>query len=351
MNQLKYRVLGVMSGTSLDGLDLCVADFWNENDRWFFSIINGNTIQYTTDIRNRLLQAYVSDREKLNNINAEYGQFLGKTIKHFLESNKLNVDFIANHGHTVLHQPQNKITVQIGNGPEIFNSTRIPVVCDFRVQDVLLGGQGAPLVPIGDELLFNDYAACLNLGGFANISFESKGKRIAFDICPVNMVLNALSEKMGQPYDENGKIARSGTLEPALLEKLNQLDYYSEPPPKSLGREWVEKHIEPIIENYAPPAALATFVEHVAIQVGKSTARLNGEMLITGGGAFNSFLIERIKTHCGLKVHVPTDQDIINLKEALIFGFLGVLRWVNHPNCLATVTGAKANHSAGRIYR
>lgn len=350
MNQLKYRVLGMMSGTSLDGLDLCFAEFWKKHDSWKFKLINSNTISYPNYLLNKLKQAYSSTGSILHEIDKQYGQFLGESALKFLHDVDAPVDFIASHGHTVYHDPANRKTVQIGNGPELHNTTGIPVICDFRVQDVLLGGQGAPLVPIGDDLLFGEYGACLNLGGFANISFGRNGQRMAFDICPANIVLNDLSQKLGYDYDENGQLARSGQVDFELLGKLNQLDYYAATPPKSLGREWVEDHIDPLLKGFDSYHALSTFTEHVATQIAASTVHLNGKMLVTGGGSFNTYLIERIQHFCQNKLVIP-DHDLINYKEALIFGFLGVLRYTNQPNCLASVTGAKANHSAGKIYR
>lgn len=350
MNQLKYRVLGLMSGTSLDGLDLCLAEFWKEHDSWEFEIISSDTILYPDYLLDILKQAYSSTGSTLQEIDQEYGQFLGQFALKFLDQIDLPVDFIASHGHTVYHEPENRKTVQIGNGPELYNITGIPVVCDFRVQDVLLGGQGAPLVPIGDELLFGGFGACLNLGGFANISLNRNGERIAYDICPVNIVLNTASEKLGLPYDKGGEMARSGEVDEPLLRQINELPYYLEEPPKSLGREWVEKWIEPLLENADPTTILATFTEHAAIQIGKNALVSSGSILVTGGGTFNTYLIERIQQQCQNQLVIPGDE-LINFKEALIFGFLGVLRWTNQPNCLATVTGAKANHSAGKIYR
>ena len=348
MNQLKYRVLGVMSGTSLDGLDLCLAEFDRKNAA-SFSIVECETIPYSESTVRLLQNAYSASGEELSRISIVYGEFLADRISGFLDKTNSKVDLIASHGHTVYHDPAYRKTVQIGNGPEIFLRTGIPVVCDFRVQDVLLGGQGAPLVPLGDDMLFGQYAACLNLGGFANISFRHGRERMAFDICPVNIVLNELSQKLGRPFDEDGILARTGNIDQTLLNQLNSLEFYQAKPPKSLGREWVEAHVQHLLLQVGQEDALATFVEHIATQIAKSTSHLSGDMLITGGGAFNQYLLERIQELGSLKVSIP-DTDLINFKEALIFALLGLQRWTGQHNCLASVTGACENHSSGRIY-
>jgi len=352
MNQPKFNVLGLMSGTSLDGLDICYSQIWKVNEKWHFSIIHAETIAYSEAWKTGLQNAHLLADKDLKGLSSQFGLFLGEALIDFMERNVVSdLDFIGSHGHTVLHQPEKKITLQIGNGPEIFNKTGIPVICDFRVQDVLLGGQGAPLVPIGDELLFADYAACLNLGGFANVSMRNDGKRIAFDICPVNIVMNALSEKLGHAYDINGNIARSGNLIPNLLEELNGLAFYTQHPPKSLGREWLEENILPLLIGYTNiPDVLRTFCEHVAFQIAAILRPINGEILVTGGGAFNGYLIARINALSKKNLLVP-DEKLVNFKEALVFAFLGVLRELNEVNCLSAVTGATRNHSSGRVYK
>jgi anhydro-N-acetylmuramic acid kinase len=228
--------------------------------------------------------------------------------------------------------------------------TGIPVICDFRLQDVLLGGQGAPLVPIGDEYLFSNYGACLNLGGFANISMSVNDERLAWDICPVNIVLNYLCQRLNIAFDKGGEMARMGALLPRLLERLNTLPFYQFNPPKSLGREWVEQHIFPLLTGYKTEDLLHTYTVHAAFQIGRSLEYVDQKTaLITGGGAFNAFLVEQICMNTKAEI-VVSKPEIINYKEALIFAFLGVLRLRNQPNCLASVTGAISNHSSGRIY-
>lgn len=337
-----------MSGTSLDGIDLAHLTF-QKTDKWHFQLEKSTTIPYPKSWKNKLQSLASQDSYTIQKTNLSYGAYLGKHIHNFIHKNQLKVDFIASHGHTIFHQPENGYTLQIGDGQTIANSSKQTVICDFRSLDVSLGGQGAPLVPIGDQLLFSDYDYCLNLGGFSNISFLKEGKRIAFDIGPVNIVLNDLAQKLGKPYDKDGAFAQSGRCIPKLLEQLNSLDYYKQNPPKSLGKEWVEQHINPILEKYPNITDLLhTFSEHAAIQIGKTLQK--GECLITGGGTFNAFLIERIGFHSKSQLHIP-HKDIINYKEALIFAFLGVLRHRNETNCLSSVTGAKRDSSSGLIFK
>jgi anhydro-N-acetylmuramic acid kinase len=263
-----------------------------------------------------------------------------------------NLDAVCSHGHTILHQPQNGFTLQIGNLPEIATLINQTVVCDFRVQDVQLGGQGAPLVPIGDRILFSEYDYCMNLGGFSNVSFEKNKERIAFDISPINTVLNFYANQLGLDYDDKGSISRTGICNENLLQELNALDFYQKKHPKSLGFEFVKETILPLIESYPIPIEdkLHTFTEHVALQIALALPNKNGSLFITGGGAYNDFLIERIQHHVPrMKLIIPSAK-ILEFKEALIFALLGVLKLRGEINVLSSVTGAKTNHSSGMIY-
>jgi len=341
-----------MSGTSLDGLDIAFCAFKKRGTRWEYHIIDAETIPYSEAWRTRLATLEHVPAYDFVATDIEYGHLLGQLTKNFMQRHELRPDFIASHGHTVFHQPGLKITAQIGRGSAIAAETGCTVISDFRSLDVALGGQGAPLVPIGDQLLFSDFEFCLNLGGFANISFNQGGKRIAFDICPVNMVLNNLAEKLGAPFDRDGLFARQGKIIPEFLNPLNALPFYSAPPPKSLGKEWVVNNILPLIPtgSLSVHDLLATYCEHIAIQVASATpGNHQHQVLVTGGGAFNRFLTERIQYHLEPQMVIP-DNLAINFKEALIFAFLGVLRLRNEINCLKSVTGASADSSGGAIY-
>lgn len=350
----KYNVVGVMSGTSLDGVDLVHVILSHNNGGWDFEIKETETIPYTSYWVDRLKKAVDFNDAQLAVLNNEYTQLLGDIITQFLAKHSLKgIDAVCSHGHTILHQPKEGVTLQIGNQPEIARITGVKTVCDFRVQDVQLGGQGAPLVPIGDRLLFSAYNACLNLGGFSNISFDKNGERVAYDICPVNTVLNHYANKLGYQYDEGGKIAASAEVHIELLEKLNGLEFYTMPFPKSLGFEFVKEKVLPLIERYTsnPADVLATFTEHIAIQISDVIKYSDIEsVLMTGGGAYNEHLINRLRNILPeVSIEIPDDKTI-QFKEALIFALLGVLKIRGEVNVLASVTGAKHNHSSGVIY-
>tara|TARA_B110000503_G_C7140648_1_gene410690 strand:- start:92 stop:1165 length:1074 start_codon:yes stop_codon:yes gene_type:complete len=351
MYKNNYNVIGVMSGTSLDGVDLAFVNF-SFNDKWTFKILKSKTVPYSNEWVNRLKKAIDFSKTELDELNINYTFLLAQIINEFIDANNLKaIDAICSHGHTILHKPNLGYTLQIGNLPILSELTKQNIVYDFRVQDVELGGQGAPLVPIGDRLLFSQYDYCLNLGGFSNISFEKNHKRIAFDISPVNTVLNYYANKQNLPYDDEGLIAKSGSLNLGLFDELNQSDYYKKSYPKSLGVEFVNKVVLPIIESseLSVKDLLNTFVEHVAFQMSQVITKKGATLLISGGGVYNTFLIERITYYLpDAKIILP-DHQIIEYKEALIFAFLGVLKLRDEINVLSSVTGASINHSSGKV--
>ncbi len=354
ISQQKYDVIGLMSGTSLDGLDIAFCRFILDNKQWNYEIVCAETIEYSAIWKEKLLSLETTDALNFQKIHVEYGQYLGRLTSDFIIKNSIKPDFVASHGHTIFHQPDKKLTVQVGAGAAISANCLLPVVCDFRTTDVAFGGQGAPLVPIGDKLLFSEYDFCLNLGGFANISYEHFGKRIAFDVCPVNIVLNALCERIGKSYDDRGGLARSGLISSYLLNEFDNLSYYRILPntPKSLGKEWVINNVNPLIDKYELDEIdfLRTYTEHIAFQISRVlNVKNRGRVLITGGGVHNEFLMERIKALTKLDIEIM-DAKTINFKEALIFAFLGVLRVRNEVNCLKSVTGARQDSSGGAIY-
>lgn len=353
MKKNNYNVIGLMSGTSLDGVDLSHIKFYLENNKWRFEILESETIGYSKIWIDQLKSAVDFSENQLEKLNQEYTQLLARIVSTFIEKHQIeNLDAVCSHGHTILHQPQNGFTLQIGNLPEIAGLTHQKVVCDFRVQDVNLGGQGAPLVPIGDRILFSDYDFCINLGGFSNVSFEQNGKRIAFDISPVNTVLNYYANQLGLNYDDKGQISRTGKINTDLLNQLNALDFYHQKHPKSLGFEFVKGIILPLIESYkiAIEDKLHTFTEHIALQTALALPLKKGSMLATGGGAYNDFLMERIQSHLPeMKIIIPSAK-ILEYKEALIFALLGILKLRGEINVLSSVTGAKTDHCSGVIY-
>lgn len=353
MKKENYNVFGVMSGTSLDGVDLAHIQFAIVDQKWTFKILECETVGYSQNWIQQLKNAVDFSKEQLEVLNQNYTQLLAKIISEFTQKHKIeNLDAVCSHGHTILHQPQNGFTLQIGNLPEIAALIHQTVVCDFRVQDVQLGGQGAPLVPIGDQLLFSGYDYCINLGGFSNVSFEENNTRIAFDISPVNTVLNFYANKLGLDYDNKGQISRTGNCNQDLLDKLNALDYYQKKHPKSLGFEFVKETVLPIIESFqiSIEDKLHTFTEHVALQIALALPDKKGSLFITGGGAYNDFLIERMQFYLPEMNLIIPESKILEFKEALIFGLLGVLKLRNEINVLSSVTGAKTNHSSGVVY-
>ena len=340
-----------MSGTSLDGLDLVACRFIFDQ-AWKFEILKGVTIPYSHKWIQKLSTAAELNALDFAFLNNDFGKFIGKQVADFCSSLPEKPELVSSHGHTVFHQPQNKLTLQIGNGASIAAFSGLPTACDFRTVDVALKGQGAPLVPVGDELLFGEYELCLNLGGIANISYREGGERKAFDICPANMAFNHFIKELGFEYDLDGNLGRTGNTQDELLTLLNELEFYQQKGPKSLSREWFEEEFLPLIYSFqlAPEDILRTLYEHVSDQLANATDQYpKGQILITGGGAHNVFLIELFSEKTKHKTIVPS-QQIIDFKEAVIFAFLGVLRLRNDVNCLKSVTGAQHDHSGGVIY-
>ncbi len=345
-------IIGLMSGTSLDGLDIAYCEF---SDEKHFQLIAAETYNYPAAWQERLASLHLASAEEYVRTDAELGHYFGQKVLHFRENHPGRVDCIASHGHTVFHQPDNGFTAQIGDGNAISAETGLPVVCDFRRLDVALGGQGAPLVPIGDRLLFGEYDSCINLGGIANISYELDEQRIAYDISPCNMALNYLAGKQGLTYDAGGETARKGTVITALLAKLETLDYYRVPAPKTLGKEWFEQRFLPNIEPFADQPIenlLRTVTEHIALRLAAAICQSGREMhrvLITGGGSNNQFLLELLKEKIGSVEIVSVDQRIVDFKEAIIFALLAYLRINKQTNTLSSVTGASRDSCGGVI--
>ena len=353
-----YRVLGLMSGTSLDGLDMAYVRFRKEENGWQFELGPTMSLDYTDEWRLRLKESVHQTGLALSLLDREYGRWLGNKAHSFIEQHQLAVNFIASHGHTVFHQVDKKLTVQIGHGQELASTSGQKVICDFRTKDVVLGGQGAPLVPIGDELLFGEYDYCLNLGGIANVSFRQEGKRKAYDIGLANMLLNYLTQQIGSAYDKGGKMAASGKLNEALFDELNALPYFREAFPKSTGYEWFLQEVVPIVDRHADLSTedrLCTGVHHITYQIAESvrshSSRQGERLWATGGGAKNDFLIKVLRSYLGNTVEVITpEESLVEFKEALVFALMGVLRERGEANCLSSVTGASDDNCGGVVY-
>ncbi len=343
----KYKVVGVMSGTSLDGLDLCLAEYQLSDKGWTFDAIDARTYSYSNSWRDQLKQSMNLSSENLALLSNQFAEYIAKSILSFCDLK--TVDLIASHGHTVFHQPKNKLTIQIGNGAIVAAKTGCPCISDFRSLDVALNGQGAPLVPMGDLLLFSEYKVCINLGGFVNVSIKNENAISAYDVCAMNIVLNELSAQLGKDFDEDGKLAQDGNIDDELLKKLNALDYFKLSPPKSLGKEWVNTSVSPILKNSGLKVEdqVATFTLHVAQMINKCLLNYQEDkVLMTGGGAFNKHLISLLNHP---HIIIPQKQ-IVEYKEAIIFGLLGILRWREEINTLSSVTGAYKDSCGGHVF-
>jgi len=343
--------IGLMSGSSLDGLDIALVRFQEENDKYDFQILQAETLPYPEYWTKQLSDAFHKQPEDLVQLDKDYGKYLGEQVLAFAKKHNAKPDFVASHGHTIFHRPEEHYTLQIGDGQELSKACGFTVINDFRSKDVSKGGQGAPLVPIGDKLLFSDYEMCLNIGGIANISYDENGKRIAYDLCIANQALNYLANMNGLDYDRDGELARSGEVDHSLLKKLNNLPFFLQDPPKSLGREFFETYQKDLLKDLSIPDMLSTFVEHIALQIAIPISLLpKGKILCTGGGARNKYLIERLQARTKHEVVVP-EKQIIDYKEALVFAFLGLLRIEGKANVLASVTGAENDSCSGKIWK
>jgi anhydro-N-acetylmuramic acid kinase len=350
----KFRVIGLMSGTSLDGLDIAYCIFQKLKSGWKYSIEHCETVRYSRAWQTRLSQAHLATGEELMELDAAYGSYLGDVSRDFIVRHKIKVDFIASHGHTVFHRPAQGFTTQIGNGFCLHATSSLPVICDFRIEDVAFGGEGAPLVPAGDRLLFQQYDVCLNLGGIANMSLDVKGKRVAFDICFCNMALNLLAEEAGKAFDRNGLMAAGGAPDPRLLKAVDKVYSKLRTKRPSLGREIFEDQVLSLFKDKKLSLAdrLSTFTESAAVEICRAikSCRKTASVLCTGGGAFNSFLMSRLLEYGGddLTFIIP-DDEVVKFKEAMVFAFLGVLRVRGEVNCLKSVTRASRDSSSGTM--
>ncbi len=370
-----YRAIGLMSGSSLDGLDIVFTEIHANGGKWSYEIIHAGCYTYPDDWIHRLKNAVNLSAIDYQLLHTEYGHYLGQQVNRFIEEHRLQykVALVASHGHTTFHIPAKKMTAQLGDGAAIAVTTQLPVVSDLRAMDIALGGQGAPIVPIGEKLLLGDYDYFLNIGGIANIS-ANKEQYIAFDICAANRVLNMLAADAGKEYDDEGKMAAAGSVDQDLLEQLNELDYYQQTYPKSLANDFGTDIIYPRIKKSGSriPDALRTYVEHIAQQTKNAisavknfepviatasnakqeTKTSNPKLLCTGGGVFNTFLIERLKdqlSELNIDVIIP-DEKLVKYKEALIMALIGILRWREETNVLSSVTGAGRDSVGGAMW-
>jgi anhydro-N-acetylmuramic acid kinase len=356
-----YKIIGLMSGSSLDGLDIAYCHLEETGGKWKYQIMNSACVALPENFKHSFINIKTISIENYLQLDAAFGKWQGQQINSFIAQNNLEhkVDLIASHGHTTLHHPAAGYSAQVGCGAQMAAITGIAVINNLRQVDVALGGQGAPIVPIAEKLLFANMNTFLNIGGIANISFINQQNSIAYDVCPANRILNFLSNQLNLPYDENGLQAEQGKLDEALLQELNALDYYKLNAPKSLNNEFGTETIFPILEksNATIQDKLNTVCHHIATQIANEIQKQNVninelKMMVTGGGAFNSFLIKLISEKCkpfNTEIIVP-DADTINFKEALAIAIIGALRWREENNVLASVTGASRDSIGGALW-
>ena len=357
-----YKVIGIMSGSSLDGLDIVFCELKENQNKWSYKIMATDCYEYETEWLNNLKSAETLSARDYLILDAEYGKYIGEKINYFIQQKNIaeQVQLIASHGHTVFHLPLKNMTAQLGNGAAIAVTTGIDTVNDLRANDVALGGQGAPIVPMGEMLLWNEFDYLLNIGGIANISIKKEDNYTAFDVCAANRVLNMLANEVNKKYDENGKMAAGGNVDTTLLNELNTLTYYQQPAPKSLANSFGTETVYPLIKSFPVSIedALRTYVEHIALQIHQSILKETklpisvSRLLVTGGGAHHHFLIERIKFYLSkekIEVIIP-GKEVIDYKEALVMALLGVLRLREQNTVLASVTGAKRNSVGGALW-
>ena len=350
-----------MSGSSLDGLDIAYVQLTETRGQWAFEIIHAACVPYNEDWLHQLKHIHQLSVPDFLRLHTSYGHYTASAVKQFMDEHDLEhkVHFIASHGHTAFHDPATKTTFQLGDGAAISAQTSLPVITDLRAMDVAHGGQGAPIVPIGDQLLFAGYDYLLNLGGIANITIKNNGDYLAFDACPCNQLLNHFAAKAGLLYDDEGRIAGTGSVNTALLDALDGINYYGQTAPKSLSNEFSATEILPVIDalNLDNADALATTVLHIAQQIAKAIVPFaNPEtpttMLVTGGGAFNIFLVKTLQdllAPTGITLAIP-DKQLIQYKEALVMALIGALRWREEENVFASVTGAARDSIGGALW-
>jgi anhydro-N-acetylmuramic acid kinase len=354
-----YKAIGLMSGSSLDGLDIAYVEFEENGGSWSYEIKIARCIPYPGDWQEKLRAAVDLSARDYQLLHTAYGHYTGQLVNQFIREHGLQyqVSLICSHGHTSFHMPGRKMTAQLGDGAAIAAVTQLPVVSDLRALDVAFGGQGAPIVPIGEKLLWKEYNCFLNLGGIANISIHDEhGRRIAFDVCPANRVLNLLAAEKGKPFDPDGELASAGNIHEGLLNELNQLDYYKQSPPKSLANDFGTDVIFPLLKKagLSVEDGLRTYTEHIAFQVERSVTKqaVRNKILVTGGGALNKFLVSRIQSLISEKqfeIIIP-DKLLIEFKEAVVMALFGILRWRQENNVLSSVTGASRDSIGGALW-
>ena len=356
----RWHGIGMMSGTSLDGVDLAYCEFSLDDGEWSYRLLRAETIPLSEKWKARLAHLDQVDARTYARTHVYWGRELGLMARFFISRYGLDPQFVACHGQTIFHEPDKNYTAQIGDGETMVAFLNCPLVTNLRNKDVALGGQGAPLVPFGERMLWPEAKWFLNLGGIANLSrISANGDSLAYDVTAANMALNWLARNLDPPryFDRDGEVAASGSLDPELLARLNGLPYFDAPPPKSLGTEWFEAAVLPLLRDDSIPVAdrMHTYVHHLTGQVARDMERFGaqgGALLVTGGGAHNTFLMQELRTALSpLGVEVPhLEAEVIDQKEAIVFAFLGLQVLLGQTNTLAGVTGASQTVTGGSIH-
>lgn len=355
-----YNVIGVTSGTSLAGLDLVFVALTEVRGKWTYEIKAAERLAYTPEWEEKLGSAANLPARDYLLLNSEYGHYTGHAVKQFISQHQLDhqVHFITAHGHTVFHVPGQKMTAQLGDGAAIAAVTGLPVISDLRAMDVALGGKGAPILPIAEQLLFPDYRYRVNLGENATIAIQKDEQFLAFDICPCNYILDTLAETLGRAYDDEGKLAAGGVTDQPLLGALNGLAFYNEKYPRTLASKFGTGIVMPMIQQHqlSTQGKLNTYTHHIAAQIEKVVKDLlpqeedtSRSLLLTGGGTANTYLVKVIEEVLQpLNITVTTQNE--PFRNALMIALLGALRWRQEPNALASVTGAEKDSVGGALW-
>jgi len=355
-----YNVIGITSGTSLAGLDLVFAALTEVRGKWTYEVKASERVEYTAEWEEKLGKAADLPARDYLLLHSEYGHFIGHAVNQFIADHQLDhqVHFIAAHGDTVFHIPAQKMTAQLGDGAAISAVTGLSVISDLRAMDIAFGGKGAPLLPIAEQLLFPDYQYRVNLGENATLAAQIDGQLIASDICACNYVLDTLAETLNFPFDKDGQLAAGGVTDQSLLNALNGLAFYNEASPRHMSSKFGTGTVLPMIQQHqlSTQGKLNTYTHHIAAQIEKIVKDLLPQeenvprsLLLTGGGAANTYLVKTIEA--ALQPHnvtVTVQHD--PFRNALMIALLGALRWRQEPNGLASVTGAEKDSVGGALW-
>lgn len=348
-----YNAIGLMSGSALDGLDIAFVELTEIAGKWSYELKASACIPYEEAWKEQLKNASTLSVPQFLDLHTAYGRLLGTEVVKFIEAHQLfhKVHFIASHGHTAYHNPATQTSFQLGDGASIAAVSGIKVISDLRNKDVAYGGQGAPIVPMAEQLLWKEFDLCLNLGGIANLTVNRTPVK-AFDICPCNQVLDYFAQKVGKAFDAEGNLAASGNVVEAILVQLGNLDYYQIKGPKSLANPYSQELIR-LLDKLEIKDALATAIEHIATEISKclqENKTTEAKLLITGGGALNTFLIQKLVAKNPQLNIIVADEATIKFKEAIAMALLGALRWMEQDTVLASVTGAEKNSVGGALW-